>query len=130
MPVQNPAQHGNRPLQEGRLNVQDYVDSSASHAVIDVTGLSVPWPLFGSAEGGSTRARQFRLTARQAEILLLISQGLPTKLISRHLNITAGTVKVHISAILRELGVTNRLQAVLAGQRYGLLPRVEMHESC
>ena len=64
------------------------------------------------------------------QILLLISQGLPTKLISRHLNITAGTVKVHISAILRELGVTNRLQAVLAGQRYGLLPRVEMHELC
>ena len=110
--------------------MQDYLGSSLSHAMVDASDVRLPWPLVGSAEGGSTRARQFRLTARQAEILLLISQGLPTKLISRRLNITAGTVKVHISAILRELGVTNRLQAVLAGQRYGLLPRVEMHESC
>src|SRR5690242_14728758 len=98
--------------------------------MVDAADLRVPWPLVRSTDGGSTQGRRFRLTARQAEILLLIAQGLPTKLVLGGVNITAGTVKVDIRAILGELGVTKRLEAVLAGQRYGLLPRVEMHESC
>ena len=54
------------------------------------------------------------LTPRQLEVLALLCQGLPNKLICRRLNIASGTVKVHISCILRELGVTTRLQAVVA----------------
>jgi DNA-binding CsgD family transcriptional regulator len=61
------------------------------------------------------------LTPRQLEVLALLSEGLPNKLICRQLNIAAGTVKVHISCILRELGVTSRLQAVVAAGRHGLL---------
>lgn len=54
------------------------------------------------------------LTPRQVEVLALLCQGLPNKLICKRLNIASGTVKVHISCILRELGVTTRLQAVVA----------------
>jgi DNA-binding NarL/FixJ family response regulator len=61
------------------------------------------------------------LTPRQLEVLALLCEGLPNKLICRRLNISTGTVKVHISGILRELGVTSRLQAVVAARRYGLL---------
>ena len=57
-----------------------------------------------------------RLTPRQMEVLALLCEGLPNKLICRALNIAAGTVKVHISGIFRELGVTSRLQAVVVSQ--------------
>jgi len=61
------------------------------------------------------------LTARQLEVLALLSQGLSNKFICRRLNIATGTVKVHMSCILRELGVASRLQAVLAARRLGLV---------
>ena len=62
------------------------------------------------------------LTPRQLEVLELLCQGLPNKLICRRLNISPGTVKVHISSILRELGVNSRLQAVVAVRGMNLLP--------
>jgi DNA-binding NarL/FixJ family response regulator len=57
-----------------------------------------------------------RLTPRQVEVLALLCEGLPNKVICRTLNIAAGTVKVHLSGIFRELGVTSRLQAVVMSQ--------------
>jgi len=62
-----------------------------------------------------------QLTPRQMEVFLLLCEGLSNKLIGRKLNISQGTVKVHVSFILREFGVTSRLQAVVAAQRCGLL---------
>ena len=62
-----------------------------------------------------------RLTPRQREVLALLCQGLPNKLICRRLNISAGTVKAHISSILRELGVASRLQAVVEASNRGLV---------
>lgn len=62
-----------------------------------------------------------RLTPRQFDVLALLCEGLPNKLICRRLDIALGTVKIHISSILRGLGVTTRLQAVLAAYRLGLL---------
>ena len=61
------------------------------------------------------------LTPRQIEVLSLLCQGLPNKLICRQLNISASTVKVHISCILRELGVTSRVQAVVRAHRSGIV---------
>ena len=61
------------------------------------------------------------LTPRQLEVLSLLCEGLPNKLICRRLNISTGTVKVHISGILRGLGVTSRLQAVVSARRFGLV---------
>ena len=62
-----------------------------------------------------------RLTPRQLEVLSLLCEGLPNKLICRELNISAGTVKVHVSCILRELGVTSRVQAVVHARRCGII---------
>ena len=45
------------------------------------------------------------LTPRQLQALALLCEGLPSKLISRALNIATGTVEVHINSIFRELGV-------------------------
>jgi DNA-binding NarL/FixJ family response regulator len=54
----------------------------------------------------------FGLTDRQAAVLALIIEGKPNKLICRELDLAEGTVKTHISAILRALDVVNRTQAV------------------
>jgi len=54
------------------------------------------------------------LTPRQAEVLGLLLQGLPNKLIARQLNLSVETVKDHVAAVLRALNVSSRTQAVLA----------------
>lgn len=64
--------------------------------------------------------RRLGLTDRQSDVLKLILRGLPNKLIGRQLHLAEGTVKVHVSAVLRALGVRNRTQAVLAVNRLGL----------
>lgn len=60
------------------------------------------------------------LTGRQTEVLALLVQGKPNKIICRELGLAEGTVKIHISAILKALGVANRTQAVIAVSRMGL----------
>ena len=69
----------------------------------------------------SATPRQVKLTPRQLEVLALLCEGLPNKLIARRLDMASGTVKVHVVRILRALSVTNRLQAALEAGRLGLL---------
>jgi DNA-binding NarL/FixJ family response regulator len=54
------------------------------------------------------------LTPRQTDVLALLLQGKPNKLIARELNLSVETVKDHVAAVLRALGVSSRTQAVLA----------------
>lgn len=54
-----------------------------------------------------------RLSERQREILKLLAAGESNKQISRHLNISAGTVKAHLESIFRRLNVNNRTQAAM-----------------
>ncbi len=54
------------------------------------------------------------LTPRQGDVLMLLLKGLPNKLIARELNVSVETVKDHVAAVLRALGVSSRTQAVLA----------------
>jgi DNA-binding NarL/FixJ family response regulator len=67
------------------------------------------------------------LTARQGDVLRLIAQGKPNKVICRDLRLSEGTVKVHVSAVLRALHVASRTQAVAELARRGIhadsLPR-------
>jgi DNA-binding NarL/FixJ family response regulator len=57
------------------------------------------------------------LTPRQLDVLRLLGQGHSNKEIARVLKLAEGTVKLHISAILRALGVDNRTRAVVAAAR-------------
>lgn len=57
------------------------------------------------------------LTARQLEVARLLAQGCANKAIAGMLSMSEGTVKVHIAAIFRAFGVTNRTEAVLEIQR-------------
>lgn len=54
------------------------------------------------------------LTPRQRDVMGLLLKGLPNKLIARELNLSVETVKDHVAAVLRALGVSSRTQAVLA----------------
>ncbi len=61
------------------------------------------------------------LTPRQLEVLPLLYRGLPNKAIARELACSEGTVKLHVSGILRALRVSNRTEAVAAALRHALL---------
>ena len=69
----------------------------------------------------NVETKEFRLTQRQLQVLDLISQGHPNKVIADYLEISEQTVKIHISQIFRELRVFNRTQAVLKAQKHQLL---------
>lgn len=60
------------------------------------------------------------LTPRQLQVLALLMQGQPNKLIARAMGLTEGTVKLHIAAILRSLQVRNRTEAVVVARNLGL----------
>jgi len=81
---------------------------------------TTPWPAPGIISRDHREPHPANLTPRQLEVLALLCEGLPNKLICRRLNIATGTVKVHISCILRELGVASRLQAVVAAGSLGI----------
>jgi DNA-binding NarL/FixJ family response regulator len=57
------------------------------------------------------------ISDRQRDVLALIAQGKPNKQIARDLGISEKTVKGHVTAIFRLLGVTDRTQAALWAQR-------------
>ena len=61
------------------------------------------------------------LTPRQHEVLRYLSQGLPTKLIARRLELSEYTIKEHIALIFQALGVRNRTEAVIRASRLLLL---------
>ncbi len=64
------------------------------------------------------------LSPRQLEVLRLLIEGKSNKLICRELDLSESTVKTHLLAIFRRLGVNSRTQAVLAAAQLGLrLPR-------
>jgi DNA-binding NarL/FixJ family response regulator len=74
----------------------------------------------------------FGLTHRQADVLRLLIQGKPNKLICRDLRLSEGTVKVHVSAILKALNVRSRAEAIAELTRRGVridafAPRPDMH---
>jgi DNA-binding NarL/FixJ family response regulator len=65
-------------------------------------------------QSNSVPLTELGLTPRQTDVLALLLKGQPNKLIARELNLSVETVKDHVAAVLRALGVSSRTQAVLA----------------
>ncbi|WP_281412244.1 response regulator transcription factor [Miltoncostaea marina] len=74
------------------------------------TGAAAPAPA-GAATG---------LSAREREVLALVAEGLPNKLIAHRLAISEKTVKAHLTSIFRAIGVGDRTQAALWAIRNGV----------
>ena len=127
-------------LQAIDAGAMGFVPKSSSSAVLMAAlqlilarGIYLPPSAFlgASTEARPERAREqappppptpsaLGLSPRQSDVLHLILQGKPAKLIERELGLSASTVKVHTSAVLRALNVTTRTQAVVAASRLGL----------
>ena len=60
------------------------------------------------------------LTPRETEILSLLAEGQSNKVIARNLGISDGTVKLHVKAILRKLGIHSRVEAAVIAVENGL----------
>jgi DNA-binding NarL/FixJ family response regulator len=65
------------------------------------------------------------LTPRQCDVLRLLGKGQANKEIARALDISEGTVKIHLAAIFRLLDVRNRTEAVLKASALDLEPRAD-----
>ncbi len=89
---------------------QVYIPANVFTAAVSASELK----LIGSAQKNDATLQELGLTARQMEVLSLMVQGLPNKLIARKLNVSEATVKTHVAATFRGLNVGNRTQAVLA----------------
>ena len=85
----------------------------AQHAVNVLQPGDVPATSTGRA------ALLAELTERQRGVLVLLEEGLQNKQIARQLGLSEHTVKIHVAAILKRLGVTNRTQAVIVAQQCG-----------
>ncbi|MFE1603232.1 LuxR C-terminal-related transcriptional regulator [Methylobacterium sp. ID0610] len=69
------------------------------------------------ADAGLRGGRSVELTPRQRDVLALLVEGKSNKEIARQLQLGEGTVKVHMAALLRSLGVQNRAAAAVVGAR-------------
>jgi DNA-binding NarL/FixJ family response regulator len=80
--------------------------------------------LFDDAESNSHNGRrsEFSLTQRENDILGLLSEGRSNRDIAQSLFLSEKTVKAHLAAIFRKLGVTNRTQAAMAAVSMGVGP--------
>ena len=96
---------------------------SALHLVLS-GGLYLPSELLNLANKEETAPpadHKGPLTPRQLDVLRLMGQSKPNKIIARELDLSEGTVKLHVTAILKALDVTNRTGAVIAGKKLGLI---------
>jgi DNA-binding NarL/FixJ family response regulator len=84
-------------------------------------GVYIPPSVLDQHSGAdSDPARPGPLTARQVEVLRELAKGQSNKQIAKALEVTEGTVKIHLAAIFRILKVNNRTEAVLVAQKMGL----------
>ena len=67
------------------------------------------------------KGQEHNLTPRQLEVLKLLSDGLPNKSIANQLGMAENTVRIHVSAILKALDVSNRTEAGAVAMRLGLI---------
>jgi VCBS repeat-containing protein len=78
-------------------------------------------PTGKEVNGASIESMLAVLTDREREIMRLVSEGLSNKAVARRLNISQGTIKVHLHHIYQKLEINNRtvLAALAISQRYG-----------
>lgn len=98
---------------------EDFGNDSAAAGITHLISDRSYWPKelignFSTNKNAATRTA-FHLTDRQQQVLTLVcNRGLSNKKIASLLKISESTVKIHVSAILKEYGVRNRTQLALA----------------
>jgi DNA-binding NarL/FixJ family response regulator len=128
------------PRQRRRLRDQldtaaDVVAEFESLAAARSSGLAADAILVGTASDADSAAEDLptsefapdfaakaeALTPREIEVLELVAEGLPNKIIATRLGISDQTVKFHLSSIIGKMGASNRTDAVRRAMRRGLI---------
>ena len=81
----------------------------------------VPPMVLGIESGGPRAQPESALTPRQHEVLRLVCEGLPNREIGQQLDMHEKTVKAHVTAVFKALGVVNREQAIETARASGLV---------
>jgi len=90
-------------------------------------GIYIPPSLLDGAFEGDAETfmveagKQESLTRRQVDVLRELAKGLNNRQIAHNLNVTEGTVKIHLAGIFRVLNVNSRTEALLLAQKMGLV---------
>ncbi len=110
----------------GNIGIRQLANSEElMHALRQVTSgrIYTPDVLFASPNDHDNNGHPevAVVTARQRDILTLLVDGMPNKLIAEALGITEGTVKQHLKLLYKRLNVKNRTQAVRAARSMGLI---------
>ncbi len=105
---------------EGLANMNDALGAGADGYASKTSSTTELADAIRRAAARSADPAPPRLTDRQREILRLLCNGLSNKEIGRHLGLSDATVKMHMTAVLRSLGVATRTQAVLMARDLGL----------
>ena len=103
-----------------------YVDKSAPISeLVTAIKTSSEQPLTFTArkitDAISLRNQRVGLTARELEILEILPTGDTVSEMASRLFVTESTIKTHLASIYRKLGATNRVQAINAARKFGLL---------
>lgn len=91
-----------------------WFDPSIAHIVLQATTTS-------KLDDKDTNYRNYDLTAREAQILKLMTEGFSNMEIAQHLVISVNTTKAHVASILQKLEVDDRLQAALKALKYKIV---------
>jgi DNA-binding NarL/FixJ family response regulator len=100
--------------------------ANTAEKVIDAINLALcgqaPAQAATASGGNSTQPQPLKnMTPRQCEVLDLLCQGMPNKVIARQLTLSENTVRVHVQAILEYLQVSSRTEAAFAARHKGLV---------
>jgi NarL family two-component system response regulator LiaR len=99
---------GARGLIAKSLPAEELVDALVAVA----SGHFVDTGSFRGGTGGQWPGSQWGLTGRESEVLAMLATGLPNRAIGDELFVSENTVRTHLKAVFRKLGVTSRSQAV------------------
>jgi DNA-binding NarL/FixJ family response regulator len=83
---------------------------------------TVDYPPSAGVDMGDWPGRGFGLSAREAEVIALITQGLANEDIASRMYVSTNTVKTYIRSAYRKLGIDSRTRAVLWGIDHGFRP--------
>ncbi len=91
-----------------------WFDPSIAHIVLQATSNT-------KVDSDRTAYKNYDLTAREAQILKLMTEGYSNMEIAQHLVISINTTKAHVASILQKLQVDDRLQAALKALKYQIV---------
>lgn len=91
-----------------------WFDPSIAHIVLQATSAS-------KIDEKDSNYKNYDLTAREAQILKLMTEGFSNMEIAQHLVISVNTTKAHVASILQKLEVDDRLQAALKALKYKIV---------